>query len=102
MADIEAAIATLKDINKKHSDGPPFPRVTMTPERWRRIEEIYDAVLMRGEQERSAFLASACKGDDGLRHEVESLLGATRRPRDFLSVPPWLAHLPPSAIVSHA
>ena len=46
----------------------------MTPERWRRIEEIYHAVLGEGVSQRSAFLIEACAGDAELRHEVESLL----------------------------
>jgi len=32
----------------------------MTPEHWRRLEEIYHAALARGESERTAFLADAC------------------------------------------
>jgi hypothetical protein len=59
----------------------------MTPERWRRIEKIYDAVLMRGEQERSAFLAVACASDAGLRHEVESLLAQRPSAQGFLERP---------------
>lgn len=46
----------------------------MTPERWRRIEALYHAALMRPERERAAFLDTACDGDEALRHEVESLL----------------------------
>ena len=34
----------------------------MTPERWRRIEEIYDAALMRSEQERSGFSGERLRG----------------------------------------
>ena len=56
----------------------------MTPERWRRIEDIYDAAMMRGEQERSAFLASACAGDETLRREVESLLAQRASAQGFL------------------
>jgi serine/threonine protein kinase len=46
----------------------------MTPERWRRVEEVYHAALTRGESERMAFVASACADDESLRLEVESLL----------------------------
>ena len=46
----------------------------MTPERWRRVEELYHAALTRGEGDRTAFLARACAGDDTLQREVESLL----------------------------
>jgi hypothetical protein len=39
----------------------------LTPEHWRRLEEIYHAALARGESERTAFLADACAGDEALR-----------------------------------
>ena len=32
----------------------------MTPERWKRIEELYHAALARPPAERAAFLAAAC------------------------------------------
>src|SRR5581483_7151656 len=46
----------------------------ITPERWRRIEQLYHAALKRDVSERAAFLNDACGGDDGLRREVDSLL----------------------------
>ena len=46
----------------------------MQPERWRKIEEIYQAALEREESQRGAFLAETCAGDEALREEVESLL----------------------------
>jgi hypothetical protein len=46
----------------------------MTPERWAEIERIYHAALERDATVRAAFLAEACKGDDALQREVESLL----------------------------
>jgi serine/threonine protein kinase/Tol biopolymer transport system component len=46
----------------------------MTPERWRRIEELYHLALARAGEDRAAFLVAACEGDDDLRREVESLL----------------------------
>ena len=50
----------------------------MTPERWREVERIFQAVLDREASERSAFLDDACAGDAELRHEVESLLDGHR------------------------
>jgi serine/threonine protein kinase len=47
----------------------------MSPERVRRIEELYHSARERKPWERSAFLASACKGDAKLQQEIESLLG---------------------------
>ena len=46
----------------------------MTPERWRRIEEIYHAVGVRDASQRDAFLREACAGDAELLRKVESLL----------------------------
>jgi Tol biopolymer transport system component len=46
----------------------------MDPARWKCIEEIYQAAAERHPEERAAFLASACAGDEDLRREVESLL----------------------------
>ena len=43
-------------------------------ERWRQIEEIYQSAAERTPEERDAFLAVACGGDEELRREVESLL----------------------------
>ena len=59
----------------------------MTPERWRRVEELYHATLTRGESDRPAFLASACAGDETLRREVESLLAQPASARGFLDGP---------------
>jgi serine/threonine protein kinase len=44
------------------------------PERWQQIEELYQAARDREPAERNAFLLDACRGDSGLRREVESLL----------------------------
>ena len=46
----------------------------MTPERWQRVEELYHAARGRPPAERAAFVAEACRGDERLRGEVESLL----------------------------
>jgi eukaryotic-like serine/threonine-protein kinase len=46
----------------------------MTPERWRRVEEIYHAALARDARDRALFLEDACEGDGALRRDVESLL----------------------------
>jgi hypothetical protein len=46
----------------------------MTPERWQRVEALYHAALAREVNERAAFLADVCAGDETLRREVESLL----------------------------
>src|SRR5256885_16080799 len=46
-------------------------RGSMTPERWRQIEELYHAARERAPADRAALLAEA---DPELRREVEALL----------------------------
>jgi eukaryotic-like serine/threonine-protein kinase len=46
----------------------------MTPERWRQVEEIFQAAVERDDAERGDYLAEACGDDADLRREVESLL----------------------------
>ncbi|MGD0670033.1 MAG: protein kinase [Bryobacteraceae bacterium] len=46
----------------------------MTPQRWSRIKELFGVALEKPEQERPAFLDSACGGDAELRADVERLL----------------------------
>ena len=46
----------------------------MEPRRWQQIERFYRAALARPVEQRAAFLAGACVGDEALRHEVEALL----------------------------
>ena len=48
--------------------------MAMTPERWAQVERLYHAARARPDNERAAFLADACAGDEALRREVESLL----------------------------
>ncbi len=43
-------------------------------DRWKEISEIIEAALRRPADERPAFLATACAGDEPLRLEIESLL----------------------------
>jgi hypothetical protein len=46
----------------------------MSPDRLSRVEELYHAARERQTPEREAFLIAACKGDEQLQREVESLL----------------------------
>src|ERR1043165_5151606 len=48
----------------------------MTPERWRRIEDLYHAAAARPSPERASFLDEACGAETELRAYVESLLQA--------------------------
>ncbi len=48
----------------------------MEPNRWARVDALFDQASRRPASERAALLARACGGDDALRREVESLLAA--------------------------
>ncbi len=59
----------------------------MNPERWRRIDAIFEAALERAPEGRSSFLAEACGDDAGLRREVETLLAADGKAEAFMEAP---------------
>jgi serine/threonine protein kinase len=59
----------------------------MTPERWEKVGELFNAALELDGPERSRFLAEACAGDQELRAEVESLLTAGVAAGNFISEP---------------
>ncbi len=48
----------------------------MTPERWQKIESVFQQALALNGQQRGQYLDGACLGDVALRAEVESLLQA--------------------------
>ena len=64
------------------------------PERWATIERLYHEALGRAESERAAFLARECRGDEGLRLEVQSLLSRGASAENFLERPAALAGAP--------
>ena len=68
------------------------PENRLTPERWRRIEELFQGALDRDEAVRGAFLDAGCGDEAALRDEVESLLAAHRQAGSFMGRRPaeWL------------
>src|SRR5262245_15305909 len=50
----------------------------MTPERWKRIEKVFESALELAVEERAAFLDRACDGDQELRREVDGMIAAGR------------------------
>jgi eukaryotic-like serine/threonine-protein kinase len=48
----------------------------MIPERWQRVEALFEEAVARPVESRAVFLEEACAGDDLLRHEVEMLLAS--------------------------
>jgi len=59
----------------------------MTPERWRRIEELYQLAIEEDVSQRAAFLEKACGSDEKLRRELESLLEHEKRAEQFMESP---------------
>ena len=68
----------------------------MTSDRWRRIEEIYDAALKCAANQRAQLLDGACAGDESLRRDVERLIAANDHAGSFLASPAW--NLAPDAL----
>lgn len=65
----------------------------MKTDRWRRVEEVYDAVLTLPPERRTAVVEELCAADTELRQEVEGLLAARDRAGDFLSPDELLGHI---------
>ncbi len=58
-----------------------------TPERYARIQELFEAVADLPPNEHAAFLDQSCREDELLRREVESLLAADADPDSFVERP---------------
>jgi len=56
----------------------------MKPDRWRKVDELFEAALDVPPQERAAFLDKACGSDRELRREVEKMLSFERQAEDFI------------------
>ena len=46
----------------------------MTPERWQRLQALFNAAIELNPEQRAAFLDQACEGDPTLRKQAESLI----------------------------
>jgi len=56
----------------------------MKPDRWQEIDDLLQLTLSERPSQRILFLSKACKTDESLRLEVESLLAAHEEAGDFL------------------
>jgi len=56
----------------------------MTPERWKQVEEIFNAALDHPVDEREAFLTEACGDDPSLRQHVVHLINCHEQAGDFI------------------
>jgi eukaryotic-like serine/threonine-protein kinase len=59
----------------------------MDPERWQRVDGLFQAALERPAGEREAWLGRECGGDDALAEEVRSLLASHQQAGSFLEKP---------------
>jgi len=65
----------------------------MTPERWKRVTELFAAALTREPAERARFLAQAAAGDALLAEEVMRMLAADEKAGAYFDKPPGLVSL---------
>jgi eukaryotic-like serine/threonine-protein kinase len=59
----------------------------VNPERWQKIESVFQGALACDASARASFLDKACSGDSELRREVESLLAADVDAGSFIRSP---------------
>ncbi len=62
-------------------------RNLMKAERWKQVNDLFQSAIERAPEERATFLDQACRGDEGLRGEVESLLTSHERAENFIESP---------------
>ena len=63
----------------------------MKTERWQQVNDLFQSAAERAPEERAAFLDEACRGDEGLRREVDSLLTSHERAENFIELPAFEA-----------
>jgi Tol biopolymer transport system component/serine/threonine protein kinase/tetratricopeptide (TPR) repeat protein len=59
----------------------------MTPDRWKKVEEIFNAAVEVPAAEREAYLNEVCGADRELRQEVERLMALDEKAGDFIESP---------------
>ena len=59
----------------------------MNAERWKQVNDLFQLAVERGPEERATFLDEACRDDEGIRREVESLLTSYERAENFIESP---------------
>src|SRR5215510_5028395 len=59
----------------------------MTPERWRQVEEIFQAALDLSPEERNRYVSEVCAEDNDLKRDVESLLSQYDSAGELLDEP---------------
>ena len=64
--------------------------MTVTPEQWEQLREIFRVAIEHQPQQREAYLDQACADDPVLRCEIESLLASHDRAGDFIETPAFI------------
>lgn len=59
----------------------------MKPERWQKINDLFQTASKRAPEERTAFLDEACGNDKELHREVVSLITSYEQSTDFIEAP---------------
>ena len=65
------------------------PSAQSAGERWARVKTVFHAAVALPPPERAAFLRNACPDDDALRADVQGLVEAHDRARDFIRTTPF-------------
>ncbi len=71
----------------------------MTPERWVRIKEVFEAALQEPPERRTTFIENACAGDVALAAEAQALLSSHEQAGSFIESPAQLEITEVSAAV---
>jgi eukaryotic-like serine/threonine-protein kinase len=61
----------------------------MTPQRWQKIEEVFQSALDLTSAERERFVSESCAGDDELKNEVQKLIAQFEEADNFIESPVW-------------
>src|SRR5215469_2198508 len=70
------------DLRAARRRGLAIERIT--PERFRRVDQLVSLALERAANERAEFIRKACAGEEDLRVEVESLVASHANEDGFL------------------
>jgi tetratricopeptide (TPR) repeat protein len=75
----------------------------VTPEHWQRVKELLGAALDLQQEDREAFVTTACQGDEDLSRDVLHLLTAATEVDDFIEEPVarLLAEVEPEVPAGH-
>ncbi|HEX9960037.1 MAG TPA: protein kinase, partial [Pyrinomonadaceae bacterium] len=65
----------------------------MSPEKWKRLEEIFNQAVVLPPEKRETFLDEACRGDRELREQADILLDSDSEAEDFIESSPYVPYL---------